>query len=147
MQKPNIRTTIFILFSLFLGVLLGRPDFYRQADAQTPSSTITVDVFHLCLSEHLNNPDIDCLGFSVGSIRSVPGTVNTPWRCQANDPVVYPSYDWKENWGCGRDPADGQWHYPASWSNPVTLDIEEYLYDVLSPEMDPSKYPLEALLR
>ena len=145
MVKNRGKVITFIALMVVLGILFRRSDIYKQVEAQTSSTNVTVDVFHLCLQEHIDDPDIDCSGFSAGSIRSVPNTIDTPWRCQANDPLVYQPYDWKDNWGCGKDPLDGQWHYPSMWANPVTLDIEEYLYDVLSPEMDPNKYPFEAL--
>ncbi|MCA9994345.1 MAG: PKD domain-containing protein [Anaerolineales bacterium] len=119
--------------------------------AQTNQFEITVLVAHLCNADVVNSTPEACEypDRGDGTRRYLPGTEGQPeftiWPCQASDVENYKPYTGITNYGCGKDPITGEWHYHSTWSNPVTLNVDTYLYDVITPEMDPDIYPIVAI--
>ena len=134
---------ILILVASFLG---AKENIFAQV-----SQPVTISVYHLCTSAAIEDVNIRCESdfAGAGTKRALPGTEQQQqfivWFCDSTDPQVYQPYDNELNYGCGRDPVSGEWHYPDGWSNPITLDVETYLYDVITPEMDPDDYPVVAV--
>lgn len=130
---------IIVAFSLIL-VLSSENNVHAQT-----GQTVTVHVYHLCDFAAINDDGIKCQYpiDGAGTKRSLLGPDEdfVLWPCQADDPQNFPPYDAQMNYGCGYDPVTGEWHYHSVWPNPVTLDVEEYVYDVLVPEMHPDVFP------
>lgn len=133
-----------IIFALYIALHMPPKN---ATHAQIPQE-VTLYVYHLCdLVIFQSNPeDCEYPEIGVGTIRSIPGAVQfDPWLCQSTDPLNYSPYDFSMNYGCGFDPVTGEDHYPSNWANPVTLNVEEYLYDVVTQEMDPDTLPMMAV--
>ena len=148
-SKKWISTCIFFLLLILILVASffgAKENIFAQV-----SQPVTISVYHLCTSAAIEDVNIRCESdfAGAGTKRALPGTEQQQqfivWFCDSTDPQVYQPYDNELNYGCGRDPISGNWHYPDGWSNPITLDVETYLYDVITPEMDPDDYPAVAV--